>query len=74
MPSDARWTGRLGLRLSFIRLLTPREKCASAREGGVMFWVAIFDDKLIGPFRVEGGVKINAATYCGFLHKQFRPW
>ena len=42
--------------------------------GGVMFWAAIIDDKLIGPFRVEDGVKINANTYSAFLDKHLRPW
>ena len=42
--------------------------------GGVMFWAAIVNDELIGPFRVEDGVKINSVNYCEFLNDHFLPW
>ena len=42
--------------------------------GGVMFWAAIIGDQLIGPVKVEDGVKINSAGYCTFLEANFLPW
>ena len=42
--------------------------------GGVMFWAAIVENELIGPFRVRQGVKINSQTYCEFLECNFLPW
>ena len=42
--------------------------------GGVMFWAAIVDDKLVGPFRVQDGVKVNSEGYCTFLNTNFLPW
>ena len=42
--------------------------------GGVMFWAGIVNDELIGPFRVEDGVKINSENYCEFLNDHFLPW
>lgn len=47
-----------------------RMACQQA-GGGVMFWAAIIGDTLIGPFRVEDGVKINATTYSAYLNKHF---
>jgi len=42
--------------------------------GGVMFWAAIIKDEIIGPFRLQKGVKINSITYCEFLKTNFLPW
>lgn len=42
--------------------------------GGVMFWAAIHDNILIGPFRVPDGVKMNAAGYVQFLRDNFLPY
>lgn len=43
--------------------------------GGVMVWAAIIDDTLIGPFRVQDGVKINSQSYCQFLQDTyFKQW
>lgn len=42
--------------------------------GGVMFWAGIKGDVIIGPFKVEPGVKINSASYCEFLNKYLLPW
>ena len=39
-----------------------------------MFWAGIVNDELVGPFKVENGVKINSETYCAFLKKNFLPW
>ena len=32
--------------------------------GGVMFWAAIIGESIIGPFRVEDGVKIHSQVLC----------
>ena len=42
--------------------------------GGIMIWAAIQKDCLIGPFRVDDGVKMNSQNYCEFLSKNFLPW
>lgn len=42
--------------------------------GGVMFWAAIVDDELVGPFQVQDGVKVNSEGYCTVLTINFLPW
>lgn len=42
--------------------------------GAVMFWAAIIDDELVGPFWVQDGVKVNSEGYCSFLETNFLPW
>ncbi|KAJ8374998.1 hypothetical protein SKAU_G00055780 [Synaphobranchus kaupii] len=43
--------------------------------GGVLVWAAIIKDELVGPFRVEDGLKINSQTYCQFLEDTFfKQW
>ena len=43
--------------------------------GGVMVWAGIIKDELVGPFRVENGVKMNSQTYCQFLEGTFfKQW
>jgi len=38
-------------------------------------WVAIYDNQLIGPFRVPDGVKLNSQKYCDFLLENFfKKW
>ncbi len=32
-----------------------------------MFWAGIVDDKLVGPFTVLEGVKMNSENYISFL-------
>lgn len=39
--------------------------------GGVPVWAGIIKDELVGPFRVENGLKINSQTYCQFLEDTF---
>ena len=39
-----------------------------------MFWARIIGNELVGPFRVPGGVKMNALTYRNFLQDNFIPW
>lgn len=42
--------------------------------GGVMFWAGLLGNTIVGPFRVEQGVKLNSQNYCSFLSKNFLPW
>ena len=42
--------------------------------GGVMFWVGLIGNELVGPFRVPDGFKMNALTYRNFLQNNFIPW
>ena len=42
--------------------------------GGVMFWAGINEDTIIGPFKVEAGVKIDSESYCELLNKYLTPW
>lgn len=43
--------------------------------GGVLLWAGIIKNELVGPFRVEDGVKINSQTYCQFLEDTFfKQW
>ena len=43
--------------------------------GGVLVWAGIIKDELVGPFRVEDGLKINSQTYCQFLEDTFfKQW
>lgn len=30
--------------------------------------------ELVGPFQVQGGVKVNSEGYCTFLKTNFLPW
>ena len=41
--------------------------------GGVMFWAALHGENLIGPFRLENGIKMNSATYTAFLNDKVLP-
>jgi transposase len=42
--------------------------------GGVMFWSGIIDNELVGPFRVNDGVKMTAKVYIDFLNEHLLPW
>ncbi|KAI5088077.1 bloodthirsty [Silurus meridionalis] len=43
--------------------------------GGVLVWAGIIKDELVGPFRVEDGVKLNSQSYCQFLEDTFfKQW
>lgn len=35
-------------------------------ECGVLVWAVITEDKQVGPFWVEDGLKIKSQTYCQF--------
>ena len=39
-----------------------------------MFWTGIYQWEIIGPFRVDQGVKINSENYCKFRKQLFEPW
>ncbi|KAF4718522.1 hypothetical protein FOZ63_011875, partial [Perkinsus olseni] len=51
----------------------PRMK-RQQKGGGVMFWAGIIDDIVVGPFRVENGVKMDSKAYTELLSKNFLPW
>ena len=53
---------------------TPTRISRQQGGGGVMFWAAIVDKDIIGPFRVPDGVKIDSVGYCDLLQKWFMPW
>ena len=42
--------------------------------GGVMFWAALHGKKLIGPFRIENGVKMNSSAYINLLNSNLLPY
>ncbi len=42
--------------------------------GGVMFWAGIIGDKVVGPYKVEKGVKLDSDGYCKLLDEAFFPW
>ena len=42
--------------------------------GGIMIWAGIVDDKVIGPFKVDEGVKLNSDNYCALLEGTFFKW
>ena len=55
------------------------EKHQSARDdskvgGNIMMWAGISGDKLIGPYKVDDGVKLTSQSYCEFLDKTFFKW
>ena len=39
-----------------------------------MIWAGIIGNELVGPFKVEDGVKIDSAGYTQFLEKNLMPW
>ena len=39
-----------------------------------MIWAGIVGDRIIGPFKVDEGVKMNSVNYTAFLDKNFFPW
>ena len=42
--------------------------------GGIMIWAGIVNDRIIGPFKVDDGVKMNSANYTAFLNANFFTW
>ena len=59
-------------------VLNGRQSCNRMRRqqggGGVMFWAGLLANTIIGPFRVQQGVKMNSENYCNFLTTNFLPW
>ena len=41
---------------------------------GMMFWAVIVGKSLVGPFRVQDGLKMNSQSYTEFLDANFFPW
>ncbi len=41
--------------------------------GGVMFLASIIGDKVIGPYNLTQGVKLNSYGYCTLLNEAFFP-
>ena len=39
-----------------------------------MIWAGIVNDRIIGPFKVDDGVKMNSANYTAFLNANFFTW
>ena len=35
----------------------------------MMIWARIIDQTIIGPFKADGGVKLNSDSYCDFIDK-----
>lgn len=42
--------------------------------GGVLFWAGIHNQNLIGPFKVDDGVKMNSISYCDLLNRKLLPY
>ena len=42
--------------------------------GGVMLWAGIVGDELVGPFRIQEGVKLTSHTYCLFRTSFLDTW
>ena len=42
--------------------------------GGVMVWAGIVHQTIIGPFKVDEGVKLNSESLCAFLEKTYFRW
>ena len=42
--------------------------------GGVMFWAGIIGDVLIGPVKVQEGVKLDSKRYCEFIDSALSDW
>ena len=36
-----------------------------------MFWAGLHGNTIVGPFRVEQGVKLNSQNHCNFLSQNF---
>ena len=39
-----------------------------------MFWAGIIRDELIGPVKVQEGIKLNANSYCEFIYDVLSDW
>lgn len=57
----------MGLRLDSLWTEGYDQISKAARWWGIMIWAGIINNEVVGPFRVEQGVKINSENYCQFL-------
>lgn len=55
-----------GLEVRYFKLSTNTIQMSS-REGGLMFWASVVDNKI----KTDDSVKINAENYCKFLNDMF---
>lgn len=39
-----------------------------------MIWAGIVGDNILGPFRIEKGLRLTAKSYCELLESNFIPW
>ena len=63
-----------GPEVGLLRGIRPSEAQATAERGRVMFWAGIVGDKLIGPFRVPDGVKLDSQSSVYLLCDNFFAW
>lgn len=54
--------------------LPPVRAFRQQKGGGIMFWAAIHGENLVGPFRIDNGIKINSETYTNLLKTKFIPY
>ena len=40
----------------------------------IMIWAGIIGNELMGPYRLEDGLKMKSKTYCGFLYQHLIEW
>ena len=55
------------------RTLPPVLAARQQKGDGIMFWAAIHGENLVGPFRIDNGIKINSETYSNLLQTKFLP-
>jgi len=53
---------------------TPTRLRRQQGGGGIMIWAGIVNDRVIGPFKVDDGVKLNSDNYCQLLERTFFQW
>lgn len=60
----------MGLYPTLLKTLVKLQK----GSGSIMIWAGIIGNELVGPFRVEDGVKMNSKFYCEFIEQNFFEW
>lgn len=53
---------------------TPTRLKRQQGGGGCMFWAGLHGSNLIGPFRIQEGIKIDSAVYCQLLNDKLMPY
>ena len=56
------------------KINTPIRINRQQKGGCIMIWAGIVDNKIIGPFRIPDGIKINSENYISLLRNNFCPW